>query len=151
MTRKVPGMDVWTLWTSVQCGGPSSFIIQPSTLYFSSFRLHPFKKAPGNLVVFLAVGEGEGGFVAALDLAGAAGEGVVGDGGGGHGAFGELAGVIFTRKRVEGRLLLLGFMVLGAFEVDRGFIAEGRVQPVSSIETLDVVQTYGLCLCSGFW
>ena len=34
--------------------------------------------------------------------------------------------MIFPRKRVEGLLLLFGFMVLGGFEVERGFIAEGR-------------------------
>jgi hypothetical protein len=43
------------------------------------------------LVVFLAVGEAEGCFVAALYLARAAGEGVVGDGGGAN---------AFLRERV---------------------------------------------------
>lgn len=52
------------------------------------------KERPGDLVVFLAVGEGEEGGVAALDLAGAAGEGVVEDGGGGDGTGGELAGFL---------------------------------------------------------
>jgi hypothetical protein len=36
----------------------------------------------------------------------------------------NLLKVIFPRKR-EGLLLLFGFMVLGGFEVERGFIAEG--------------------------
>ena len=60
----------------------------------SSLTLPLFKERPRDLVVFLAVGEGEGGGVAALDLAGAAGEGVVGDGGGGDGAVGEVTGFL---------------------------------------------------------
>lgn len=59
--------------------------------------------------------------------------------------------VIFPRKRVEGLLLLFGFMVLGGFEVDRGFIAEGRVQPGSIIEAFDVVENHEFGLLSGFW
>jgi GxxExxY protein len=35
--------------------------------------------------------------------------------------------LIFPRKRVEGLLRFFGFMALGGFEVERGFIAEGRV------------------------
>ena len=59
--------------------------------------------------------------------------------------------VIFPRKRVEGLLLLFWFMVLGGFEVDRGFIAEGRVQPGSIIEAFDVVENHEFGLLSGFW
>ena len=59
--------------------------------------------------------------------------------------------LIFPRKRVEGLLLLFGFMVLGGFEVERGFIAEGRVQPGSIIEAFDVVENHEFGLLSGFW
>ena len=62
--------------------------------FFNRSTLHPFKKALGFFVVFLAVGEGEGGHVAAFHLVGAAGEGVVGDGG----AFGEVAGFLELAK-----------------------------------------------------
>ena len=52
---------------------------------------------------------------------------------------------------MEGLLLLFGFMVLGGFEVERGFIAEGRVQPGSIIEAFDVVENHEFGLLSGFW
>ena len=52
---------------------------------------------------------------------------------------------------MEGLLLLFGFMVLGGFEVERGFIAEiysqGRVLLGSIGEVFDVVENHA----SGFW
>ena len=71
---------------------PGQFIVHDSDYGSCGRRLTRLKERPGDLIVFLAVGEGEGGGVAALGGAGAAGEGVVCVSGGGDGAVGEREG-----------------------------------------------------------
>ena len=58
--------------------------------------------------------------------------------------------MIFPRKSVEGLLLCFGFMALGGFEVERGLIAEGRVESGSVVEAFDVVENHEVGLLSGF-
>ncbi len=43
-----------------------------------------------------------------------------------------------------------GFMALGGFEVERGLIAEGRVEAGSVVEAFDVVENHEAGLLSGF-
>jgi hypothetical protein len=56
-----------------------------------------------------------------------------------------------SSKTRGGAFWLFGFMVQGGFEVQRGFIAEGRVQACSIIEAFDVVKNHEFGLFSGFW
>ena len=56
-----------------------------------------------------------------------------------------------SSKTRGGAFWLFGFMVQGGFEVQRGFIAEGRVQACSIIEAFDVVENHEFGLFSGFW
>ncbi len=76
-----------------------------------------FKKRPSRPVVFFAVGAGEGGGVGAGDLAGAAGQGVVGDGHGDGGAVFDFELAVFVEV-FPAVVAVFGFAVGGG---DAGF------------------------------